>query len=192
MHIDAGLLASQTKQYALKNYLRVFPSIYVTTPLGAGPGYSRFGGKAGNFSVLYAASNLATAISETVIRDRFEGVADRRLFIEEFQDWVVVQLRTILPLQVVDLRKGGCLKLGISTEIAGAKGFEEAQQFAQFLHDNSKFDGILYSSRLTGRNCVAIFNRAVLSRLSDLRTVPLVRVTNLRTALTSLNVQLIR
>jgi len=192
MLIGAGLLASQTKQYALKDYLRVIPSIHIGTPLGVGPGHSRFSGKAGNFFTLYAARNLATAISETVIRDRFEGVADRRLFIEEFQDRVVVQLRTILPLQLVDLRKGGCLKLGISTEIAGAKGFDEAQQFSQFLHDHSNVDGILYASRLTGENCVAIFNRAIPSRLSDIRTVPLVQLKNLLTALASLQVQLIR
>ena len=123
MIIGARLLASQTKQYALKDYLRVIPSIHVGTPLGVGPGHSRFSGTVGNFFVLYAARNLATAISETVIRDRFEGVADRRLFIEEFQDRVVVQLRTILPLQLVDLRKGGCLKPGLFSSLNFEKRF---------------------------------------------------------------------
>lgn len=192
MLIDARLLASQTKQFAMNRYFRVSPSVHAGTPLGAGQGNSRFGGKVGNFSVLYAARNLATAISETIIRDRFEGCADRRLFIEEFEDHVLVQLRTILPLQVVDLRKGGCLKLGISTEIAGAKGFEEAQQFSQFLHDHSSVDGILYASRLTSDHCIAIFNRAIPSRLSALRTVPLVKLKSLSAALTSLEVELIR
>ncbi len=192
MLIDAGLLASQTKQIALDNYRRIIPSIHIGTPLGVGPGHSRFSGKAGNFCVLYAARDLATAISETVIRDRFEGNADRRLFIEELNERVVVHLRSNLPLRLVDLRKGGCLKLGISTEIAGAKGFEEAQRFSQFLHDHSTVDGILYASRLTGENCVAIFNRAIPSRLSDMRTVPLVQLKNLLTTLASLKVQLIR
>jgi hypothetical protein len=184
--------ASQTKLYELKAYLHVIPSIHAGTPLGVGHVPSRFSGTDGNFLVLYAARNLATAISETIIRDDLEGVAERRLFIEEFKDRAIVQLSTTAPLRMVDLRKGGCLKLGISTEVAGAKGFEEAQRFSQFVHDHSQADGILYASRLTGENCAAVFDRAIHNHLVDQRTVPLIQLRNLSAALASLSVELVR
>ena len=191
MIVGGTLLASQTKNIEFSNYVRVIPSAHQATPLGFAPAVSRFGGTKKNFSVLYAARNLATALAETVIRDRYEGLGDRRLFATELADRSAVQLDTIKPLRLVDLRKVGCLKLGVSTDIAGAKCFDEAQHFADHVYKDATIDGIIYASRLTSENCVVVFDRAITSHLSESCIVPLIQIGQLGSALNKLNIKLV-
>ena len=191
MMIGAGLLKSQTRLWTIKSYLRIIPMEYESTPLGVGPGNSRFSSLGNTFAVLYAARDLSTALAETVIRDRFEGAVVRQVFIDELKDRSIVELSATKPLQLVDLRDGGCLKLGVSTDVMGAKGFKESQVFSQFIHDNSDSDGILYASRLTGQPCAAIFDRAIATHLFPKLAVPLTQIKRLALALDSLNVELL-
>lgn len=190
MVVDEALLASQSRLVEFSDYVRIIPSQYAATPLGCAAGHSRFGGTGKTFAVLYAAHSLTTALAETVIRDRFEGLADRQLFAAELTGRTTVRLRFAEPLRLVDLRKGGCLKLGISTDIAGAKCFNEAQAFSSAVYGNEAIDGILYASRLTAENCVAIFDRAT-SRLVSDEVSPLVQLQELAASLAELNVALI-
>ena len=191
MALDGALLAKQITALAFENYVRVIPSQYAATPLGCMAGVSRFGGTTGGFAVLYAARDLATALAESVVRDRFEGLADRRLFIAELAERSAVELSTTTPLCLLDLRDGGCLKLGISTEVTGAKGFGEAQALADQIHTDPAIHGILYPSRLTGRNCVAVFDRAIATHLRAGRIAPLGQLETVGAALDSLNIELI-
>lgn len=191
MMVGEALLESQTKIFEFSNYVQIIPSAYNATPLGCATGASRFSGTSRNFAVLYAARNLATALAETVVRDRYEGLDDRRLFVTELADRSAVQLDTIKPLRLVDLRNGGCFKLGISTDIAGAKCFDEAQQFADFVYKDNTIDGILYASRLTTENCVVVFDRAITSNLSDSCIAPLIQLEQVVQALDTLNVKLV-
>lgn len=192
MKIEAALLASQIQRFEFSNYIRIIPTPYQATPLGCGVGESRFGGTGKSFATLYAAKNLATALAETVVRDRFEGISERRLFIAELAGRSAVRIDSTEALHLVDLRKGGCLKLGVSTDISGAKCFEEAQAFADTLYKNHSIDGIIYASRLTGENCIAIFDRATGKCLSATGVVPIVQLKQTTDALQTLNVQLLR
>lgn len=190
MVVDEALLASRTRLFEFSDYVRVIPTQHAATPLGCAAGNSRFGGTGKTFAVLYAAHSLVTALAEAVVRDRFEGLDDRRMFAAELTGRSAVRLRFTGPLQLVDLRKGGCLKLGISTDIAGAKRFNEAQAFSSAIYRNEGIDGILYASRLTAENCVAIFDRAT-SRLASDYVSPLVQLQELGASLAELNVALI-
>lgn len=192
MTVKAALLAEQTILFEFDRYYRVFPAQHSATPLGCAPGWSRFGASDKSFSVIYAARNFATAIAEGVIRDRFEGLSERRLHLSELHGHVVGRLQTLAPLRVVDLRKGGCLKLGISTDIAGAKAFDLAQAFSHEVYSHAEIDGILYPSRLTGENCVAIYERAIGTHLEAGLVNPLVQVPSLAASLTSLKIRLLR
>lgn len=191
MIVDGALLASQTRLFEFASYVRIIPSIYQATPLGCAAANSRFGGTDKKFAVLYAARNLATALAETLVRDRFEGLETRRLFAVELGDRTAVQIDTIKPLRLADLRKGGCLKLGVSTDIAGAKCFDEAQQFSDLVYMDTNIDGILYASRLTAENCVAVFDRVTTSHLASSSIAPLSQLGQVGKALDKLNVQLI-
>lgn len=53
-------------------YLRVMPKVHAATPLGMGFGQTRFSAPDNSFKVLYIARDIATAIAETIIRDRVD------------------------------------------------------------------------------------------------------------------------
>lgn len=62
--------------------------------------------------MIYIARDLPTAIAETIVRDRFEGNADRVLDETEFEDWAIAEVSALDPLTVLDLRTTGLLRLG--------------------------------------------------------------------------------
>lgn len=153
---------------------------------------ARFSSTKGNFNTLYAACSLATAIAETVIRDRFEGSSTRLLFSTELTNSCTASISAISALQLVDLRTDGCFQLGISTDIASAKGWDSARALAQHIHDQTMLDGFLYRSRLTGANCIAVFDRTISAKLTAEKSRDLAAVPQLSSALESLNIELIR
>ncbi|WP_244624594.1 RES family NAD+ phosphorylase [Sphingomonas sp. So64.6b] len=156
---------------------------------------ARFSSLKGNFNTLYAAASLAAAVAETIIRDRFEGVTVRRLFTSELAGSCVAPLTATALLDLVDLRTDGCFQLGVSTDIASARGEDDgwaaSRELAQYIHDHTALDGFLYRSRLTGANCVAVFDRAVASKMTagTARALPAAR--RLADALAALSVEVI-
>jgi hypothetical protein len=111
--------------------------------------------------VLYAAQDFRTAFSEAVIRDRFEGRTYRRIYLRTLEDRLVTEIGSSHPLSVLDFRGDAAHELGVDTDAKGARNFTEGQKFAEALHAQiTDLDGILYDSRLTGRACVAVFDRA--------------------------------
>jgi hypothetical protein len=195
MKLSAHALAKVTAVLKPKAYQRIFPLVHKSSPLGTGPGNARFSSVAGNFHTLYAAASLAGAIAETIVRDRFEGVPTRRLFGPELARQAVASLAAVEPLVLVDLRTDGCFQLGLSTDIAGAKGetdgWAASRDLAQHLHDNTAFDGLLYRSRLTGVPCIAVFDRAIAPKLTAGPGRPLVSARGLAAALQHLTVEVI-
>jgi hypothetical protein len=192
MALDPKVLRSLTRRVESVEYLRCTPWRRRSTPLGMGFGETRFASPTKAFKLLYIAEDLATSIAETIIRDRFEGKIDRELVDADISDWGVCEVTATRHLRLVDLRKDGCFKLGISTDIVGAKGHDEARAFSQELYDTTNLDGILYRSRLRRRNCMAIYDRAVPSGLGAGAVVELERLSSLVPALRSLKIKIIR
>ena len=96
-----------------------------------GFGETRFASPSGAFKLLYIAEDLATSIAEAIIRDRFEGKTARVLAQADVDNWGVCAVSAIRPLRLLSLRGDACFKLGISTDIVGAKGHAEARAFSQ-------------------------------------------------------------
>lgn len=96
------------------------------------------------------------------------------------------------PLRLLDLRGDGCFKLSISTDITGAKTQNESRAFARALYDTTDLDGILYSSRLRKRNCIAVYDRGVSDHLIAKPVVPIETLAHLIPALRLLRVKLNR
>ena len=196
MILAADALANVTSAFLPRSYQRLFPIAHMNTPLGTGLGAARFSSVSGNFHTLYAAASLATAIAETIIRDRFEGVAARHLFSSELAGSGVASLKATTPLALVDLRTDGCFQLGVSTDIAGAKGeghgWAASREIAQYVYDQTVLDGFLYRSRITGAHCIAVFDRAIAGKLTAGPGRPLLSVPSLSTALKNLHVEVIR
>ncbi|WP_242140712.1 RES family NAD+ phosphorylase [Sphingomonas sp. TREG-RG-20F-R18-01] len=191
MALDPKILQSLTRSVAPADYLRVTPWARRSTPLGMGYGETRFASPIKVFKLLYIAEDLATSIAEAIIRDRFEGKTVRELAQSDIADWGVCAVSATRPLRLLSLRGDACFKLGISTDIVGAKAHDEARAFAQQLYDTTMLDGIVYHSRLRKKNCVAIFDRAVTSGLSARPVVQLERLAALVPALKSLKTTMI-
>ncbi len=191
MALDPKTLKSLTRQVEPADYLRCTPWARRRTPLGMGFGETRFASPSKAFKLLYVAEDLATSIAEAIIRDRFEGKIARVLAQSDVDDWGVCAVSATRPLRLLSLRGDACFKLGISTDIVGAKGHDEARAFSQELYDTTDLDGIVYHSRLRKKNCMAIYDRAVARGLSAQPVVQIERLAGLVPALKSLKTQLI-
>jgi RES domain len=121
MAFDPAILASLTRRFVPTAYLRCTPLSHRATPLGMGYGKTRFASPNDSFRLLYIAEDLATGVAETIVRDRFEGAAIRELDITDVRPWGVCEVDALAPLRVLDLRGDGCFKLGVSTDIVGAR-----------------------------------------------------------------------
>jgi hypothetical protein len=75
--------------------------------------------------------------------------------------WVEFSSNNI-PLQMIDLRESGCLILGAPTDAAHARNQAAGLALGHALYEqHADIDGIWYQSRLTGGDCLAIFDRAL-------------------------------
>lgn len=188
MKLDPKVVAELAIPFRPSAYLRVMPKVHAGTPLGMGFGQTRFSAPNNSFKVLYIARDIATAIAETIIRDRFEGRAKRILDLTEVDDWAFSEVSTTGPLTVLDLRTTGLLRLGVSTNAARAKSHATGKRLSHALYHRFAIDGILYASRLTSAECVAVYDRAVPTKLVSTSAKSLVRNPYLIDALQSLNV----
>jgi hypothetical protein len=190
--LDPKCVGELAIQFQPRGYLRVMPRMHVATPLGMGFGQSRFASPDQSFQLIYIASDLATGIAETIVRDRFEGRDKRVLDLSEVEDWAVSEISATSPLMVIDLRTTGLLKLGVSTDAARAKAQDQGRKLSQAIYSRFAADGLLYLSRLTGAECLAVYNRAVSSKLRAQPAVEALRLPQLVPALEQLSITLLR
>jgi len=159
LHPD--ILQQLAVQVDVSNYVRILPRIYAASPLGMGFGLTRFSSPKNKFQLLYLAQNPMTAVAETIVRDRFEKTTDRYLMREELDRYSIAVIRNPKPLFLLDLRYEGASLLGISTDTVRAKAQAAGRRLSQEIYDRTEFDGIIYMSRITNKECVAVYDRAV-------------------------------
>lgn len=192
MRLDRDLVSRHTVKFLPRRYVRVTPMVHAASPLGMGFGDTRFASPSRSFKLLYIAKNLATGVAETIVRDRFEGSGIRELMLTEITSWGATEVSALSALSLLDLRGSACVALGVSTDIKGAKGQDEARKFSDAIHNQTDVDGILYHSRLTGKPCAAIYERSAGSKLSATPVIELARLAELINVLKALNILLIR
>ena len=181
---------------SITNLLRVSHEDYRNTPLGTGEGPSRFSPLAAHhpdhrrsFQVPYLAQDLATALHETVIRDRFDLLSERILTASDYSHHIAVNISTtpLQPLSLIDLTEGNAVRFGVPLDVVLYSRHDDGQYFAEFVHtDMPSVQGVLYRSRFTEHRCVAVFDRAI-DRLRASSPFPLTSQL-VRTALAPWNV----
>jgi len=192
MTLDPAVLARLSARIEVTNYVRIISRVHAATPLGMGPGRSRFSSPRNKFHLLYLAQDPSTAFAETIVRDRFEDKAERLLLEEELDRYSIVAVRNPGPLFLLDLRNEGASLLGVSTDAVRAKAQAAGRRLSQSLYDQTAFDGIVYMSRITNRQCVAVYDRAVMPGLeADSPALDLPRLASLRVILESLHVTVV-
>ena len=127
------------------------------------------------------------------MRDRFQGRKKRLLPKTDVDDLVVASLSDRAPLKMLDLRTSGASQLGVPTDVARGRSQLAGRKFSQQLYDGTDFDGIVYMSRITNAECVAVYDRDVTANLDPAYpVVELPRLTDLVPALKSLSIELRR
>ncbi|WP_375337273.1 RES domain-containing protein [Rhizobium lentis] len=84
MKLDKTILQRLAVRADVTDYVRIIARAHAGTPLGMGFGKSRFSSPKDKFQLLYLAQDPMTAVAETIVRDRFQGKAERVIFQEEF------------------------------------------------------------------------------------------------------------
>ena len=189
MTLDPAILARLSVGVDVTNYVRIMARAHAATPLGMGPGRSRFSSPRNRFHLLYLAQDPVTAFAETIVRDRYENQVDRLLLEDELDRYSIAAVRNPRPLFLLDLRNEGASLLGVSTDAVRAKAQAAGRRLSQSLYDKTTFDGIVYMSRITNRECVAVYDHAVTPSLeADSPAIDLPRLTTLPTILATLHV----
>jgi hypothetical protein len=148
--------------FAIEGAHRVFGATRMPLQLHSAP--SRFcDGKSG-FAVMYAALSFETCILETLVRDRFTHRVKRELPLAAILSRAHATLATQPDheLNLLDLRDTGCVDIGAPTDAVRARHFAAGQALGKAVHEeHADIDGFIYSSRLTGDDCIAVFDRAL-------------------------------
>jgi hypothetical protein len=189
--LDQAILADLAVAITPKSYVRVTPMAHAATPLGAGFGVTRFASPSKTFKVIYIAQDLTTGIAETLVRDRFQGRARRTILDVEAAVWGATEVSAGAPLMLIDLRTTGLVRLGVSTEAARGKAQSQGRKLSQAIYDQTDAGGLIYNSRLTGRTCICVYDRALPGELFATPVIELTLLAGFVDALHELNVTLI-
>ncbi len=191
MILDPDILADLAVAITPKAYVRVTPMAHAANPLGAGYGVTRFASPTKAFKVIYIAQDLTTGVAETLVRDRFQGRARRTLLDVEAALWGATEVTAGAPLTLIDLRTTGLVRLGVSTEAARGKAQGQGRKLSQAIYDQTDAQGLIYLSRLTGRTCICVYDRALPGGLVATPVVELTLLAEFVDVLRALNVALI-
>jgi hypothetical protein len=157
-----GRIEARLHLFAIDGVHRVFGVSRMPLQLHSSP--SRFcDGKSG-FAVMYAALSFETCIVETLVRDRFTHRLKRELPLATVlaRGYARISTQPDRELNLLDLRDSGCVDIGAPTDAVRARHFAAGQALGKALYEEHKdVDGFIYASRLTGDDCVAVFDRAV-------------------------------
>src|SRR3546814_16007798 len=80
---------------------------------------------------------------------------------EECGTLVVASMTAKAPLKLLDLRTSGASRLGVPTDAVRGRAQQSGRRFSQRLYDTTDFDGIVYMSRITNAECVAVYDRSI-------------------------------
>lgn len=188
MKLNPTKIHERVIEARIADWPRVMPSRHRATPPTSGFGSSRFSSPSGAFRVLYAADNFPTAFAEAVVRDRFEGKSKRFLYRPHLEQLCVTAIKSDRELTLLDLRGAATYELGIDTDANRARAHLSGQVLSEAVHGAfADIDGILFNSRLTAGDCVAIYDRAF-SALSGAPPIALMQATLLPAELTRLDI----
>jgi hypothetical protein len=136
-------------------------------PLGFGFASSRFSDPrrrtAKRFGVYYVGQSFEVAFLETIVRDLRNGnPGPLVLSANDLDDYVHVHVTVQVRLDLVDLRGGNAVALGVPTDAVRASRHRLGQRASLAVYQRAdRLDGIRYPSRLNGDENLAIYDRAV-------------------------------
>lgn len=174
-----------------------FGRIYLAghaAPLGYGKTRSRFSDPrrrvpSNRFGILYLGQTLKVCFLEAVLRDQRNGLVGDYLISEnELHTRRYVLIEPATPLDLVDLRGDGCVRMGIPSDVPRRANQALAQRWSlAFYQHPSEPDGIIYPSRLNEDTNLAIYDRAI-TKLRVVSNTALIRAPGVADVLDDLRV----
>jgi len=156
-------IEARLRSLALERAYRIFGLAHLEEPTKVRPFPSRFCDGVSGFAVLYAAASFETCVVETMVRDRFARRSQRELPLAAIltRAWAHIATKPDARLNLLDLRGSGCLEIGAPTDAVHARHLAAGQALGRAVYEEHRnVDGIIYSSRLNGDDCIAVFDRA--------------------------------
>jgi hypothetical protein len=133
-------------------------------PLGFGLVRSRFSDLIGRaFGVVYLGSSIRVAFHEAILRDRGDARTGPVLVaMAELEAFTCAEIEIATPLKLVDLTGDGPFKMGVPSDVAGARDQRLAQIWSVAFHAHPDgVDGVYYPSRLNEERNIAVYDRAL-------------------------------
>jgi hypothetical protein len=136
-------------------------------PLGFGFASSRFSdprkSTAKRFGVYYVGQTFEVAFLETIVRDLKNGnPGPLVLSAVDLRDYVHVHVVVPASLDLVDLRRGNPVALGLPTNAVRGTSHQLGQHASLAVYQRKeRLDGIWYESRLNSDDNLAIYDRAI-------------------------------
>jgi RES domain len=124
-------------------------------PAGAGP-EQRWDDPDGMYKVLYLARKLETSFGETLVR--LPAVTD--ILSTEVLIRGRSELTTTRSIQLYPLDDAGLSAHGLTLADVVSSNYARTWALSSYVHANTRADGISYTSRFNGGECVALFDRA--------------------------------
>jgi hypothetical protein len=115
----------------------------------------------------YVGEIFEVAFLETIVRDQRNGNPGALILsANDLDDYVHVHITVRARLDLVDLRDGNAVALGVPTNAVRASSHGLGQRASLAVYQRAeRLDGIWYPSRLNGDENLAVYDRAV-SKLS--------------------------
>ncbi len=113
--------------------------------------------------MVYLGSSAKVAFVETILRDAADGRGgDFVVDMAEIEKRTLASLRVIQDLRLIDLADDSCLRMGIPSDVAGARDQTLARIWSDAIHTHpDQPDGVYFASRLNGQACIALYDRAL-------------------------------
>jgi hypothetical protein len=100
---------------------------------------------------------------ETLVGDRFTHRIKRELPLAAIvaRGYARISSQPGRELNLLDLRDTGCVDIGAPTDAVRARHFAAGQALGKAVYEeHADVDEFIYASRLTGDDCIAVFDRA--------------------------------
>jgi len=125
------------------------------------------------FGIIYFGINFETCFTEMLIRDKLTEREAVILSPAEINELIYVPIELQQELRLLNLTHGNFLLLHIHSDILRGSSHIESRKLALEIYNHAeKFDGILYESRFTSDENIALFDRA-LPKIKAGKRIPL-------------------
>lgn len=115
------------------------------------------------YGLLYLGGTFNACFAETLVRENFDGTLTNRFITrDDIAKYRAAVIEITAPLHLVDFRGVALTAAAVPTDVARAADHTAGRTWSAAVHEHpDHVDGILYHSRFTNDENIAVYDRAV-------------------------------